>query len=207
MKAVLFDLDGVLVDACEWHYESLNKALKEVAGKVIDRESHVEKFNGLPTKVKLKMLGFDESETKKIEDLKQKYTIATIVEKAKIDPEKQELLQFLKSKGYKIACVTNSIRSTAELMLKSTGQIHYFDILITNEDVKNNKPHPDCYDLAIDKLGCDPEHTLCVEDSEKGIASATASRASHLWKVTGTSDVNLNNFLRFLHENFDTDGR
>ena len=49
IKAILYDLDGVLVDATEWHYESLNAALKEVCGFVIKRDEHVSTFNGIPT--------------------------------------------------------------------------------------------------------------------------------------------------------------
>ena len=56
IKCVLFDLDGVLVDACEWHYEALNLALQEVAGIMIERSEHESTFNGLPTKTKLNIL-------------------------------------------------------------------------------------------------------------------------------------------------------
>ena len=66
MKAILFDLDGVLVDACEWHYLSLNRALKEVVGFTINREDHNSTYNGLPTKVKLKILEVNEEQSKKI---------------------------------------------------------------------------------------------------------------------------------------------
>ena len=53
IKAILYDLDGVLVDATEWHYESLNIALKEIAGFIIERSEHVSTFNGIPTKKKM----------------------------------------------------------------------------------------------------------------------------------------------------------
>ena len=56
IKAILYDLDGVLVDATEWHYESLNAALKEVCGFIINRDEHVSTFNGIPTIKKLEIL-------------------------------------------------------------------------------------------------------------------------------------------------------
>ena len=56
IKALLYDLDGVLVDATEWHYESLNEALEEVAGFIIERSEHVTTFNGIPTNTKLEIL-------------------------------------------------------------------------------------------------------------------------------------------------------
>ena len=51
IKAILYDLDGVLVDATEWHYESLNEALKEISGFEISRLEHIQTFNGLPTQI------------------------------------------------------------------------------------------------------------------------------------------------------------
>ena len=56
IKAILYDLDGVLVDATEWHYESLNAALKEVCGFIINRDEHISTFNGIPTMKKLEIL-------------------------------------------------------------------------------------------------------------------------------------------------------
>ena len=56
IKAILYDLDGVLVNATEWHYESLNLALKEIAGFEIGRDEHISTFNGIPTNTKLDIL-------------------------------------------------------------------------------------------------------------------------------------------------------
>jgi len=109
--------------------------------------------------------------------------------------------QYLKSKNIKIGCVTNSIRETTEHMLKSTGQFKYMDIIITNEDVKKNKPYPDCYNLAIRKLEIDPQNVMCVEDSEKGIQAATASLAGHLFVVNDTHEVNIHSIKKELENN------
>jgi beta-phosphoglucomutase-like phosphatase (HAD superfamily) len=152
LEAVLFDLDGVLVDACDWHYEALNEALEICGYDVITKEDHLKKFNGLPTRVKLNMFGVNEKDTLTINKLKQKNTLKIIKNNSKIMFEKIELHQYLKSCGYKIGCVTNSIKETAIEMLKSTGQLNYIDILVTNEDVLNNKPSPECYNFAINKL-------------------------------------------------------
>lgn len=191
-KAILFDLDGVLVDACDWHYEALNAALLTKQLQPIPRDLHLTVYNGLPTYVKLKMLGIDEETSKDLNRLKQIYTLSTIRKHAKIMPEKVELHKHIKECGYKIACVTNSIRETAEEMLRMTGQLEYMDLLITNEDVENNKPAPDCYNLAIEKLQADPAETLIVEDSPKGIQAAKASKAGRYVEVKDTTEVNLN---------------
>jgi beta-phosphoglucomutase len=206
IEAILFDLDGVLVDACEWHYEALNKALKDIVGIEISIEDHLTKYNGLPTKVKLKAMGIPDSEAKKVWRLKQDLTIETIKENAKISKEKIELHSFLKENNIKICCVTNSIRETAELMLKSTGQLEFMDMVITNEDVENNKPSPDCYNLAVKELNINPEKAIIVEDSPKGIQSGVLSTVNCIWKVSNSKDVTLNNYRRFVNENFNTNG-
>jgi HAD superfamily hydrolase (TIGR01509 family) len=198
IKAILFDLDGVLVDACDWHYEALNKALKKAGYAPIKREDHLEKFNGLPTHVKLEMLGITGDKANTINRLKQDFTLETIRENAKEMKEKIELHSWLEEQGIKIGCVTNSIRETAEEMLARTGQLEFMDILVTNEDVEKNKPHPDCYNLAIKKLGVDPKTVLCVEDSEKGILAVMHSLAKHLLVVEKTQDVDINTFEDFL---------
>jgi beta-phosphoglucomutase-like phosphatase (HAD superfamily) len=78
IKAILFDMDGVLIDAKEWHYEALNLALNHF-GYNINKESHLSTFDGLPTKEKLKMLskvsGLPVGLHDLINTLKQKYTI------------------------------------------------------------------------------------------------------------------------------------
>ena len=198
ISAVLFDLDGVLVDACDWHYEALNAALISFGKSPIGREEHETTFNGLPTRVKLEMLGISNAEADEISRQKQKHTIDIIQSSAKIMPEKIELLSYLRGKGIKTACVTNSIRETTEAMLSATGQIHLFDLIVTNEDVESNKPYPDCYNRAITTLGVNPLECLCVEDSPKGIEAATASIAGHLWVVGDPSKVTLQNYLKFV---------
>lgn len=200
VDAVLFDLDGVLVDACDWHYHALNHALVDAGYLAISRNDHLSKYNGLPTKVKLKMLGIPEGLAEKINSAKQEHTLSTIRKTAKVMPEKLELHEHLKSKGIKIACVTNSIKETATEMLRHTGQLEYIDLLVSNEMVKDNKPSPECYNIAVEKLGIDPKFCVCVEDSPKGIEAAKSSVVSNLWVVPDPSYVNKVNFVSFISE-------
>jgi beta-phosphoglucomutase len=175
-KAVLFDLDGVLVDACDWHYEALNRALYEVAEYKISREDHESTYNGLPTKVKLNMLIeegiLQEKDLESISDLKQKFTIEVINELCTRDQEKVDMVLALKSSGWKVACVTNSIRKTTKLMLSKTGILHYMDVIITNEDIAKAKPDPEGYIKALKLLEADPDLSIIVEDSPKGLEAA-----------------------------------
>jgi len=135
-------MDGVLVDACEWHKDALNTALLELCNYEISEEEHYSVFNGLPTKTKLQKLSElgvvskDEKIHKQINNLKQEKTIEIIQEKAQYDKSKVDLVLWLKSRNIKVACFTNSIRKTAELMLDKAGVLSKLDLLVTNQDVK-----------------------------------------------------------------------
>tara|TARA_B100001094_G_scaffold333124_1_gene408801 strand:- start:32153 stop:32779 length:627 start_codon:yes stop_codon:yes gene_type:complete len=197
IKAILYDLDGVLIDACDWHYHSLNRALKEVVGYDINREDHVSTFNGLPTNTKLDMLGVIGENAREVWRKKQDYTIDVIEEMATPMEEKTELHEETKSMGIKSCCVTNSINMTAELMLKKTDQLKYMDFIIANESVENNKPHPDCYLLAMSSLQLKPEECLIVEDSPKGLEAAYDTGA-HVLEVENSSEVNKESIINAL---------
>lgn len=199
IELVLFDLDGVLVDACDWHYMALNKALEEKIGITISREDHENKYNGLPTAVKLKMLGVSEEKSKEINKLKQNITLEIIKQNVSIMEEKIELHEYLKSNNIKIGCVTNSIAETAKIMLEKTGQLKYMDVIISNEMVKNNKPNPEPYNYAIQYLNSNPSNCLCVEDSEIGIKAAKESLAKYVWKVKSSKEVNKKNYLKCIN--------
>ena len=194
IKSILFDLDGVLVNACEWHYEALNQALFSVCGEKIEREEHNKKFNGLPTSKKLEILHEEgrliKDNFRKVWNLKQLLTEDVINKCAKKDEEKIYMLSQLVTDGYKVGCVTNSIKKSAQLMLKKTGQFDFLEIIITNEDVVNPKPDPEGYLMAMSAFGFNAAETLIIEDSYKGQKAALATGA-HLIKVNDASEVTL----------------
>ena len=198
IKAILMDLDGTLCDCAELHYVSLNKALYKVSGFEISREDHETTFNGLTTKNKLEILISNKkinlSDKQNIWSLKQKYTKETISETLKYDYDKVNMLQDLKSKNIKLACVTNSIAETASLILKATGQFEFMDLLISNDMIKYPKPHPEGYIRAMIHFQTMPENVLIVEDSDVGMASANATGA-HVWRVKDSYELTLENII------------
>lgn len=201
IKLVIFDLDGVLVDACEWHRIALNEALKEVCSYEISIEDHNKYFNGIPTKIKLKKLeslGIIKEELfQKIENLKQEKTIEIINKFATIRKDKIKLLNFLNNKNINIACYTNSIRKTAELMLLKTGILNYFDLLITNQDVTYPKPHPEGYLKCIQYFKYSPKDIIIVEDSFNGLEAANKTGANVI-QVENPDFVNINLFTEYI---------
>ena len=192
-KAVLFDLDGVLVDACDWHYEALNRALYEVVRYKIPREEHISTYNGLPTLVKLKMLSekgiINDCDFKEVSNLKQELTLGVINDLCQLDYPKISLMSRLRDEGYRLGCVTNSIEKTAKLMLKKSGVLPFMNCVISNEHVSNPKPHPEGYIAAMVFLNSLPSDTIIVEDSEKGLQAAMQT-GSRVIRVKDATEVN-----------------
>jgi len=207
IKLIIFDLDGVLVDACEWHRLSLNAALKDIADYEISIDDHYASFDGLPTRVKLKKLTdlgiLKENFHEKIYNLKQEKTIAIIEKHACLREEKINLIDELKNKGYIVACFTNSIRVTAKLMLEKTGIYKKLDMIVTNQDVSKAKPDPEGYLAILKNFNLKPEQGIIIEDSPKGIAAGEAAGCKVL-KVKNPDEVNFKNISKFL-ENIKKD--
>lgn len=201
IKLVVFDMDGVLVDACEWHRSALNEALKEICNYEISLDDHLKEYNGIPTKIKLKKLAakniIKEELFDTIENKKQEKTIEIINKNAFIRNEKIELMKFLKSKNINIACYTNSIRKTTELMLNKTGILKYFDLIITNQDVIKPKPDPEGYLLILKKLNIPFKNTIIVEDSPKGLEAANKTGCIIL-PVKNPDEVTINIFKELI---------
>ena len=201
IKLVIFDLDGVLVDACEWHRIALNEALKEISSYEISLEEHYSTFNGIPTKKKLEILvsrGIVKTkDVEKIYKQKQIKTIETISKLCKTRTEKIEMLKYLKSKNIKLACYTNSIRETGVLMLKNTGIFHLFDKFVSNQDVEKPKPDPEGYRKLMNFFDIPKNNTLIIEDSPKGFEAAYKSGA-RVFRVLNQEHVNKKLFKEFV---------
>ena len=193
IKLVIFDLDGVLVEAKNIHYNALNKALgKKYA---ISWDEHLSIYDGLKTNQKLKMLTKNKNLPIKIHsqicENKQKYTLEEL---RALGPNQtlKSLMFTLSESGYKIAVCSNSIRKTVLTVLSKLGIMEFMDLVISNEDVKNSKPHPEMYWKAISMMSCLPEETLIIEDSPYGLLAAARSK-SHILRVKNPSEVTINN--------------
>jgi HAD superfamily hydrolase (TIGR01509 family) len=193
IKLIIFDLDGVLVEAKNIHYEALNMAL----GKKyhISWEDHLSIFDGLKTKQKLQILSDSKNlpieKHDKIWKDKQAYTLKMLRE---VKPQQNisEVFKYLNKNNYKLAVCSNSIRKTVLTVLSKLDIIEYMDFIISNEDVKNSKPHPEMYWKAISVMNCLPEETLIVEDSPYGLLAASRTN-SHILRVKNPKEVTVNN--------------
>jgi beta-phosphoglucomutase len=195
IKAVLFDMDGVLIEAKEWHYDALNRALS-LFGMPISRFDHLTTFDGLPTRKKLEMLSLERGLPVElhefINEIKQQYTMEIVHTQCKPSFVHEFALSRLKSMGYKIGVCSNSVRSSVEAMMEKAGLKQYIDIMISNEDVSAGKPNPEMYLKAMAHFELRAEECLIVEDNENGIKAARAS-GGHLLVVQEVSDTNFDN--------------
>ena len=178
IQAVVFDMDGVLIEARDWHYEALNRALGHF-GWNISRADHLSTFNGLPTRDKLDMLSRTQGLPRELHGflnrLKQRYTRELIVTSCQPSYNHRYCLSRLTHDGYQLACASNSIRQTIDEILGLAALDQYLPLIVSNEDVQHGKPAPDIYLATAERLGLQPDQLMVVEDSEHGIAAARAA--------------------------------
>jgi HAD superfamily hydrolase (TIGR01509 family) len=202
-KAIIFDLDGVLIDSKEIHFNALNLALDEFGDDyIITRKEQDNIFEGLPTKAKLEILtkikGLPLDLHEDVWARKQNYT-SVLFESISLDPDLINLFKIIKSKGIKIAVASNSIRKTLDTCLKSLGVVQYIDYSLSNEDVKFPKPDPQIYNRCMDYLMVDEQHTVIFEDSDIGLRAAHASGA-RVEKVQSRKDITFERIERIINE-------
>jgi beta-phosphoglucomutase-like phosphatase (HAD superfamily) len=201
IKAIIFDMDGVLIDAKEWHYSALNQSLN-IFGLNISYNDHLTTYDGLPTSLKLEKLSnkfnLPRSLHQLINQVKQFYTVKLGNIYCKPNFLHVMTLDKLKKDGYKLIVASNSIPETINLFLTKANIIHYFDFILSNKDVEFPKPNPEIYIKAISNLELNPENCLILEDNENGIKAALASNA-HLMRITSVYDVDYYKILEVIN--------
>ncbi len=209
IRAVVFDMDGVLVDAKGWHYEALNRALR-LFGYEIGSHDHEVSYDGLPTRVKLDRLVekgiLPRALTAFIAEMKQVYTLEIVRDRCRPIFSHEYALSRLKADGYRIALASNSIRESVDAIMEQTCLAGYLEFTLSNEDVRAAKPDPEIYLKAAAKLGLQPAECLVVEDNHNGIRSATAAGAA-LLEVRGVEDVTYDRIVSRIAEINAKDGR
>jgi len=192
-KLVIFDLDGVLLDSRDIHYDALNAALNKIDAKyVITRDEHLSLYDGLSTTKKLEMLAKNKSlpseYNNQIWEDKQKATLS-IFNNLQRDFGLIEYFSRLKEREFQIAVASNSIRNTVKLVLIRLGILEFIDYYVSNEDVKRTKPFPEMYWRCMIACNALPKNTVIIEDSHIGRQGAVDSGA-HLIPVENRFDLN-----------------
>lgn len=202
IKGIVFDMDGVLIEAKDWHFDALNKALK-LFGFEISRFDHLATYDGLPTRRKLEMLSIERGLPVElhsfINEMKQAYTMEMVHTQCKPRFVHEYALSKLKAMDYKLGLASNSIKTTIEVMMQKAKLAQYLDVQLSAEDVTNGKPDPEIYIKAMEHLGIKPTECLILEDNENGILAARASGA-HVLVVKEVDDANIENILNMIQK-------
>ena len=191
-KLVIFDLDGVLIDSKDVHFEALNRALRGISPEFeITPHDHATKFDGLSTRKKLEVLhqdkGLRPENFDQVWKIKQEITLQMLHD-IKTDKSLVEYLFFLKEKKLNLAIASNSVKKTIEIILSNLGIDQFFSLVLSNEDVTHPKPHPEIYWKAMLHFGALPENTFVFEDSYVG-RLATQRSGAHLIPVDSRADL------------------
>ena len=185
-KFFIFDLDGTL---------ALSEHVKMQATQVVCKDMGIEPISeneyfawaGLSTKVVMRNLlsarGIDPT-PENIQEITDRRRISYDAFMHRVERHEPvvNLLRVL-SQHYKTALATTTNRRQGEAVIKLLGIDDLFDVKVYGDDVKNNKPDPECYEIAAEQLGAEPGECLIFEDSEVGIAAAEAFGAQ-IVKVT-----------------------
>ena len=172
IDTIIFDLDGVLINSKNLHFEALNRALSDSKIKYqISYEDHLKTYDGLPTINKLNILNkkkyVPKKLNKKIKLLKNKYTRKLLEKNLSYDKEIFSTFKKL-SKKYKIGIATNAIEETLNIAIKKLKIKNFIDYSISTKNIKNSKPHPEIYLRCMVNLSSKPKNTLILEDSHNG---------------------------------------
>ncbi len=200
IKGLIFDLDGVLVDTKDIHYEALNFALKKISNTEISYNDHLNQYDGLPSLKKLEILN-EEGRVKvndnlKILKIKQQITLKLLKKKIRFNQKIYNSF-FNLSKKYQISIATNAVKKTLEICLNKLRIKRFISYSFSNEDVKNNKPHPEIYLKCLVKMGLKPSETLIFEDSHHGLLAAQDSGCI-LYTVKNISDITYSKIISII---------
>lgn len=209
-KLFIFDLDGVLIESRELHYEALNDALRAVGEQfVIGREEHLSTYDGMSTTTKLKLLaekkGLPAASFRDVWKMKQSATFERLKNNINRSPKLIEICKWLKSQDYHIAVASNSIRETIKISLMSLGIMEHVEYIMSNEDVRRTKPYPEMYWNCMNALNAIPRTTIIAEDSHIGRQGAIDSEAT-LLPIEDSYDLTLEKVKNIVndHEHIST---
>ena len=177
VSAIIFDMDGVLFDSEAVYEVAWRKAAREQGLSNIDFVH--KKTLGMGQEGAMAVLqahygrdfdanAFWKYTSRLAEEYEEKNTIP-------LKPYCKEILAYLSGKGYRLAVASSSAYEWVEKLLKRAGLYSYFSEVLGGDEIKNAKPAPDIYKVAVERLGIEAEHCVAVEDSPSGILSAHAA--------------------------------
>jgi HAD superfamily hydrolase (TIGR01509 family) len=178
LKAVLFDHDGTLVDSEGMHWLHWQQVLERY-GVEFPESLYKEHYSGVPVPANAVTLTRQYGINISAVELAQQKNEATRTYLAQqafpLMPHAAQAVAFFHQKGLKLAVVTGANLDGVTATLEAYGLSDVFDLVVTGSDVKHSKPAPDCYLLALEKLGLQAEECIAIEDTEHGVRAAVSA--------------------------------
>jgi len=179
VRAILFDHDGTLVDSETAHYQMWVEILRP-HGIAFTLDEYVAHHVGVPTPGNAARIISDYPSlpltAADLVSAKQAATRQFVANEAfPLMPGARETLRYFVAQGVQTAIVSGSAAPVVATTVSSHGLEHLISAVVSGHDVRENKPAPDCYQLAMEKLGVDPAECIAVEDTESGLAAAVAA--------------------------------
>jgi beta-phosphoglucomutase len=200
-RAVLWDLDGTLVDSEEFHWQSWQHALEQDAVRVT-REQFKATFGQRNDRILRGWLGAESSDERitRIADAKEaEYRRLAEVHGLIPLPGAAAWLVRLQEDGWKQAIASSAPRQNVEVMLRALHLERYFNAIVASEDVTRGKPDPQVFLAAADRLSVLPAHCIVVEDAAAGIEGARRAGMRSIG-VSTTITLDADVFVRSLED-------
>ena len=178
VRAIIFDMDGVLVDSEPFHVE-IEKRQFELNKLLISTEEH-HQYMGVASDVMWREIAKDHALEMAVEELISQNKAESIrffgeLEEIPVMPGLVDVLEQLTQKGIPMAVASSSFHEIIELILERTALRKYFQHVVSSQEAGKSKPEPDVFLLAAQRLGVQPQECLVVEDSKNGIRAAKAA--------------------------------
>lgn len=173
LKAVIFDMDGVLYLSDECHALAYASVFQEVGIENVDYRT----IAGMRTDEAIRSVlerlhgSVDEETVQRLTHVKRERAAVLLKERARIAPGSAPLIRQLQKK-YRLALVSSASSQSVDSFLERSGYADAFEFHLDGSQVVQAKPAPDCYRLALEKLGLRPDQCVVVEDSENGVRAA-----------------------------------
>lgn len=178
LKALLFDLDGTLIDSEFFHFECWNEILEE-SGVKLTYEDWLKNYAGVPLPANAKSLIEKYNISTPLSDIierRENLTLERLKTKdVNLMPYAADVLEYFYDKNLTLALVTSSPRKDVEAIFERNGLKKYFKLIITRSEVTKSKPDPESYNVCREQLGFSHEDCIVFEDTINGIKSAKAA--------------------------------